>query len=75
MSEESAISPENAAVVKAATLRMVNQAVEQRVKDAAQAEHARAHLERRVWRWALVATLCLVLLGATFASLSARHLL
>jgi len=69
------ITPENHAAVAAATARLVNHAVEQRVQEVAAAEQVRLKVEARVWRWALGATLCFVLLGAAFTALSRLHFL
>ena len=44
-----------------------------RIQQVAEAEAERAALERRVWRWALLGMLCLVVLGAVFALVSRWH--
>ena len=73
VSAELEVNSENRAAVAAATARFVNQAVGARIQQVAEAEAERAALERRVWRWALLGMLCLVVLGAVFALVSRWH--
>jgi hypothetical protein len=73
LSAQDRINPENHAAVAAATARLVNHAVERRVQEVAAAEQVRLKVEARVWRWAIVATLCFILVGAAFTALSRLH--
>ncbi|MGA2548629.1 MAG: hypothetical protein ABSF50_00650 [Burkholderiaceae bacterium] len=65
----------NEAAINEATARLVNRAVEKQARNAAHEEQRRQALERRVWRWALVALLGLCVLGMIFTGLSRLHLL